>query len=527
MRLFQFTVCSLAIGFIAGCASPPKAETFRNQSEIIVTDARNAPLACMVLGLSAFRSGVDAEAESLFDRALGVSGAVQRNFNARLARSYFWSEDTKTFIGEAHEHALCFFYRGILFWKKQDYQNARACFRSAALVSSTRAGSSFSLFDYLDGFSSFLLDSDFGDALRRSRSFAVRLKPSDYEHANLFLFFEVGEGPQKVSGGQYGEALSYQRPQCDVSSLRVTVGESSKTIALWEDTVFAGESSSRPEMDRVLSNKAHFKSAANRLLIGADRRGSPDLAGTSLFCAAIDPRADRRSWFNLPQFLAFSAETLNPGSYKLKVEYLDAYGRTIDRLSREQTIQIEEKHPLTLMLNCDGHAVTDNRKMTSLEDLSRLVPDAKSFPTVVQTFEAGKNDLWESACSALIDREQGLIAEGNSGIIFSFVRRHGIAGFPLYRQYLAQVSSIDSGRSELRFVQLLYYPTYPDDPFTPGSQRNLPAVTAADQPGLRLPPEMQRLEEFKRELHPEIHDREKRAFLRAVAQKLSERRRSL
>jgi len=82
---------------------------------------------------AAMRRGQFDFARQLLDDALLTTGGISTDKSARLARSYFHPESRKTFIGEPYERVMAFYYRGILYWMDGEPDNARACFRSAAM----------------------------------------------------------------------------------------------------------------------------------------------------------------------------------------------------------------------------------------------------------------------------------------------------------------------------------------------------------------------------------------------------------
>ena len=77
--------------------------------------------------LAALRRGRDDEARGLLDDALLTAGGVlAHDPNARKARSYFHREARKTFLGEPYERVMAYYYRGILYWKDGELDNARS-----------------------------------------------------------------------------------------------------------------------------------------------------------------------------------------------------------------------------------------------------------------------------------------------------------------------------------------------------------------------------------------------------------------
>jgi hypothetical protein len=542
------TTLAVALLGLTGCVSN-KNELVQDSEGIATIRENDKALAYMQGGLAALRRGNDEEAEIYFDKAAGIAGGiVAKDFRAALARSYFFTEETKHYLGEPHERALCFYYRGLLFWKKQEYDNARACFRSAALLSTAGETnqSGFVLFDYLDGYGSFLLRQDPSDKLALAQESAKQRSLPPFKDANLYVFIEVGEGIQKVALGEHKQSLGYQRPKCDVRSIRLTADGHTENIQFWDDIGALAGQSGRAVMDQVLANKALFKEEQSQRADVLLRGGSitktswwgtstisGDLPGeiARAFDTFTRPEADTRTWLNLPQFLCFTSQKLPPGSHSIRIEYLDPAGAVIQPLTQELSFDLPEKEPVTLFTYTPGVRGSPSRRFaSSLEDLFQNVPDGRSFPLDVELFQYPKDILWEAVAATLKAREEGLQANRETGVIMTRVTRHGVMGS--YRQYLVEVRAKSPNSSELRFVQLLYYPHVPDPADGPTSQTRLDAqrrgssdpldqaVTGAEQPGFAMREQIKGFLPsvlYMRERNPEFRDRNKRAFLQAVS----------
>ena len=147
----------------SGCAESKKTASVPRTGDPLV-DGRNfiaqGPEKDKVLwqyrtALAALRKGQEEEAKAILDDALltiGMSSAKDKD--AKKSRGYFNEESRKTFRGEPYERVMAYYYRGILYWKDGEADNARACFRSAQLQDSDTENkeyaSDYVLLDYLD-----------------------------------------------------------------------------------------------------------------------------------------------------------------------------------------------------------------------------------------------------------------------------------------------------------------------------------------------------------------------------------------
>src|SRR5688572_12171081 len=160
-------LCLLGFAF-AGCATKPSQSTGMT---VPAVPEKDKVLWQYRSGLAALRQGNYSEAKGQLDAAIArISNIMGKDEAARKARGYFHAESKKTFIGEPYERAMAYYYRGILYWMDGELDNARACFRSAALEDSGPAdkkyASDYVLLDYLDGLASVKLAGDGSDAFK-------------------------------------------------------------------------------------------------------------------------------------------------------------------------------------------------------------------------------------------------------------------------------------------------------------------------------------------------------------------------
>jgi tetratricopeptide (TPR) repeat protein len=320
------------------------------------------------LAAADLRSGHYQEAKSLLDDALLTLGGIYgRDKNARRARGYFHEEAKKTFIGEPYERVMAYYYRGILYWMDGEPDNARACFRTAQLEDANSEDQQFAsdyvLLDYLDGLASTKLAGDGSDAFKRAEKSSKRTaKPPPYNAAaNVLFFLEFGPGPTKYGAGEYGEELHFRVTQSPVQSAVINVAGQSIKVGHYDDLGFQATTRGGRVMDHVLANKAVFKTATGAAgdaalfsgLAVAASAGRHDqtaaevglglaAAGliSKLVSAGTTPKADTRTWDNLPHYLSFAAVQLPPGLHTATVQFLDRGGQPMANLTKTITINV-------------------------------------------------------------------------------------------------------------------------------------------------------------------------------------------
>jgi hypothetical protein len=325
------------------------------------------------LAAEAMRRGDDPEAKRQLDAALGSLGGLLAGPDdaARRARSYFSGESVKNFVGEPYERAMAYYYRGILYWRDGEPDNARACFRSAALSDADpvdrQYNSDYVLLDYLDGLATAKLGGDGSAAYARAQANSkLPLPPYDRE-ANVLCFIEYGRGPLKYATGTYGEQLRFETTPSSTLSGMLTVDGRKVALPPYDDLDYQATTRGARVMDYILHNKAVFKGAtdavADAALAGAtiaqgiaqDRRSQGQSSDSQentaaalaaagviskVVSAATNPQADTRTWDNLPQYLSFVALRLAPGLHPARLEFFDAQGRLLPSFSRNLTITV-------------------------------------------------------------------------------------------------------------------------------------------------------------------------------------------
>ncbi|MCS1409103.1 MAG: hypothetical protein M2R45_02282 [Verrucomicrobia subdivision 3 bacterium] len=376
--LFASMLLAVGVGWI-GCATVNFRPPFPLTGDPIRdgwTGITNGPVEDRVLwqyrtALELCRRADFPTASTLFDEALRVvEGRYGADASARRSRSYFVGEAHKRFIGEPYERAMAYYYRGMLYWKEGELDNARACFRSAQVEDSDVEDGAYAgdyvLMDYLDGLASFRLNGQGIDAYRRATNSATLVIPDRYESVGNVLFFvEYGKGPEKYATGSYREQLRFR--DCGSEAVEVILRSRGQVahIGAMDDLAYQATTRGGRLMDHILANKAVFKAAADTvgdaslvtgLILAQDRKTQEAGVGiaafgmvSKLFSAATTPSADTRSWDNLPKYLAFGSLSLPPGRHSVEVAYLNDHREAIASLAQQVTVDVAEGNQDTVM----------------------------------------------------------------------------------------------------------------------------------------------------------------------------------
>jgi len=339
---------------------------------------RNKVLNEMRLGLSAFEMGHFDLAEELFEDALQRIEAIYAdNDKAKQARQIFVKELVKDFKGEPYERVMAYFYRGLLYMYKGEYDTARASFLNGMLqdqlADEEQNQADFALMAYMQGWASrcaansSLAKMDYEEFRKLSPSVPL---PADAD--NVMILMETGRAPRKYSAtdpnatkprylkfenGSFSLAANAARvsfpsyltiPAPKGSRAEATVQRTDNTVrAVPIEDIFrqASTRGGRP-FDSILAGKAQFKDTANIVgdvaLAGGTAAASVAMysgdrdaaiaagimlliaAGAKAAAEAAEPNADTRYWDNLPQIVHAATMTLPETVNSVKVDFLRA-----------------------------------------------------------------------------------------------------------------------------------------------------------------------------------------------------------
>ncbi|MDA7618588.1 hypothetical protein N8703_04730 [Verrucomicrobia bacterium] len=314
-------------------------------------------------------------AQNLFDEVLlSIESRYGKDPQARKARGIFREEAGKYFIGEPYERVMAFYYRGILYWRAGEIDNARACFRSAQMHDSGAHDDAYSndyvLMDYLDGLASHTLHaSGNSNYLRATNSARLAVPPAYQAGHNVLFFADYGRGPSKFATGEYAEQLRIRPGDSRAFEMKITTKHGGLHLGPYDNVSYQATTRGGRVMDHILAKQAVFKTTTDTVgdaalisgLILSDGKNTQDIGlglaavglVSKIISAATMPAADTRSWDNLPQFLTFGSMRLPVGVHTLDIEYLDVSGDVIPAMTRRETIEVHSSSKDTVVYLSD------------------------------------------------------------------------------------------------------------------------------------------------------------------------------
>ena len=332
-------------------------------------EKRNSVLNLMQLGLYAFQKKYYKESGSIFDKVLlNIESTYKEDSASEKAKSLWYGEDSKRFIGEPYERSMAYYYRGLLYLKEKDYENARASFKGGILQDGrseeTQFQADFRTLLLLEALSSKLNGDNelYTDSVEELSNLSYNDNlAEEIDEANLFLFIESGNSPKKYTSGEYDSELNFSQdgylitPKVSIKKIK-----NQKKITLLDDLYFQATTRGGREIEKIIDGKIAFKDDVNDTAVKSEKLASSSfktsgailsnyestgnanadaavalvsltIAGIGLVAKGVSAvsetvassvvtTADSRYWKNLPGGIYLYMDKLKPGKYAIEIQ---------------------------------------------------------------------------------------------------------------------------------------------------------------------------------------------------------------
>jgi tetratricopeptide (TPR) repeat protein len=377
-------VAATALLSLAGCAnmqgvaeSNPQADELAAKvadplkpfvRALYLEGERNAVLNFNHLGLAAMEVGAWDVAKKAFDQAiLRIDSIYADDDNARRAKSVWNEEKVKDWKGEPYERAMAYYYRGLLYLKDGEYDNAAAAFR-AADYQDTQAEQEAFQGDF--GLMPFL--AAWAQNCRGNTSTAKELYQQAVSKDNavsalsldqrFLVLVDSGRGPIKYGDGKHKEVLKFRSaPDAKDSIVAVELGGKELPGRVAGDVQFQAETRGGRAVDGILNGKAQWKDNTDTVGQVAQSVGTAgmyagvmnndnnmanfgalaSMAGmfAQMAAKAMTPAADLRAWGSLPSAIYVVADAAPPPELKLGVKFDSGAGAQVKQAPLAATHQ--------------------------------------------------------------------------------------------------------------------------------------------------------------------------------------------
>jgi len=364
---------------------------------------RNRVLNWNRIGLRSFRNGDLNLSARYFDLSITKINEIFRNdARSQMARSIWFSEESKSYKGHPYERAMTFFFRGLNYYLRGDLENARAMFKSGqlqdAFAEEGQHKSDYALFDYLEGRITQKLESRENAKPLFNRMKKMRPKISAPKKAdNLLIIAATNSGPSKFSNPNHpdpNERIKIRIAKGQEKITNIMVFHENKLLGTFfkiEDLNFQASTRGGRIFDAIVKGKAEFKDNTDKagdtaLVTGStiihasdgfqneNTRAKVAIIGLGVMAAGgvlkavsslIDARVDTRTWKSLPGQFHIWSHKIYAKKFPVQIRYYSKgvkYDPSIIRLIKQKKTSAPQFHE-----SLEKYEETQHRKELSIK----------------------------------------------------------------------------------------------------------------------------------------------------------------
>jgi tetratricopeptide (TPR) repeat protein len=323
------------------CDYPKAIEVFKKKTKKKSKDYVLFNLAVLSAAMGAGDYAV-AERASLNAQRVMWSDAGKGRGRASLVTS----EAVKVFKGEPFEKSMAALYAGIIFFNREDYDNARAAFSKALLSikqkEKVKHREDFALANLLLA-KTFLKLGETDNAriaLKRAKARYPNNPVFDLERLRkekaLFVV-ELGKAPKKVRKGPGASLTDWKRKKYRERSASIRMdGMNLGHVSLAGDLTHQAKTKGWTGKDSVQVTKGVARDAAVGTAVVAgtmaargNRTAGWVALGAGLFALANQSQADIRQWSLLPDGVFVHSAKMGPGKHTFELDFYDSRKRPL------------------------------------------------------------------------------------------------------------------------------------------------------------------------------------------------------
>lgn len=324
-------------------------------------EPRNAVLDHMHGAMAAMTTGHLELAERSLDRALaGIETIYADSESAEKARSVWFAEAVKDFKGEPHERVMAYYYRGLLYLARGDWDNAQAAFQGGILqdtfAEQARYRADVASLVWLQGWANRCRGNQgrADELFREAKGINARLEAPAPDQT-LLVIAESGQGPVKFAGGRAGEKLGIREgffgnhavsarldgrtvpliPAEDVFQQAITRGGRpadkivAEKLATKDVTADLGRAAMIAGIGTMAYSQANHHNHQNN--DAAAMGAAIALVGLLAYAASkgMDTQVDTRTWATLPHTVHLAASPPSKTGLPAGLDLVDPAGRSI------------------------------------------------------------------------------------------------------------------------------------------------------------------------------------------------------
>ncbi|MBI3825969.1 MAG: hypothetical protein HY294_08235 [Candidatus Rokubacteria bacterium] len=352
MTRFRIVPLLLGVGLLAGCAQPVRYpinafyqydydDAVKGYRATVVQarqkDMRNVVLADVHLAAASFAAGDYYDTLESLHRAQKIMEDVEYGKDEGQV-AMVASHTLRVFKGEPYERALAFTYMGLIYYRRGDWENARAAFNLALLADRGSKGDNeeyrddFGLAHYMIGRTYLKLNEadnariSFDKVAKYEKNPALAA-PERLKGTNATFIIELGCGPYKLPDPVVGSVDTIHQCRYPDRSAEILLdGQSLGRSARLVDMNYQAKTSGTSTRDTVQAVKGAAVAVMKQIPFVGILGSVAEMAGVN--------KADLRHWRLMPGEVHVLEAQVPEGLHTVQIVFRDEHGKPLERYAQ-------------------------------------------------------------------------------------------------------------------------------------------------------------------------------------------------